>query len=376
MANGLGYLPKQHAVIRPPIELAMDFNKKSPSEVRQIKRFIRSSLRDALEHGKKKGTFVRDDIGAWFQQTLNYVLLHRNVPREYTETFYGLITPLITSFAFSNAVPKHLWPLDPLGMRRIRAAMHAYMEEFKPMVRKHYGHMIERCDCSPSRSCLEQVTYSFLDTFLQAGGISIPSSIFTGLGVLYSTDPSNPAGIAGFNYKKSEAASVFWEVVRLFTPVRSLPYWGRRPLCAGLTRKQTNALNKPNGKTEACPLSAVDPVTDYPPVNQYKGGYHTLINLATAMNDPAIWGQDANIFRPRPVKYYRKYSVAFAEPAVDNSVANGTMNRDCPARSMALFIGKTFLEIFNKSDWFGSENANQIEIRWWGGPRVHSLLQV
>lgn len=137
-------------------------------------------------------------------------------------------------------------------------------------------------------------------------------------------------------------------------------------MCDGLTRTQTDALSKPHGKTIACPLSAVDPQTGYPPVNQYKGGFQTLINLATAMNDPAIWGQDVKRFRLRPLTDYAKYSVAFAEPAVDMSVANGTMNRNCPASSMALFIGKTFLEIFNKSDWF-VDPAKEIELKSGGG---------
>lgn len=180
MAIGLGSLPKQHAVTRPAIELAMNFKKKSVSEVQQVKRFIRSSLQETLDHAKAKGTFVRNDVGVWFQQTLNYVVLHRNVSKEYADTFYSLITPLITSFAFSNSVPKHLWPLDPLGMRRVRAASFAYLEEFKPLVQKHYGDLIEGRDCSPSRSCLDQLAYLFLDTFFQAGGISIPSTIFTG----------------------------------------------------------------------------------------------------------------------------------------------------------------------------------------------------
>lgn len=189
---------------------------------------------------------------------------------------------------------------------------------------------------------------------------------FAGLGVFYSTDESNPAGSNGFDYKKSDATSVFWEVLRVFPPVRAFSYWSRRPLCAGLNRKQTDALNKPNGKSESCPLSAVDPETGYPPVNQYKGGYHTQINLATAMNDPAVWGSDADKFRPRAVKEYEKYSVAFAEPAVDNSVANGTMNRNCPATSMAIFIGKTFLELFNKGDWFADPH-NPIKLKSGGG---------
>lgn len=177
---GLGALPKQHSVLRPVMERVMDFDKKSPSELRRIKKFIKMSLKETLGRAKSKGTLVREDIGAWFQQILNYVVFHRNVSTEYAGTFYGLISPLIRSFVFSNAVPKHLWPMDPLGMRRIRAAMYNYMEEFKPLVQKHYGHLIEGRDCLPSRSCLDQLSYGFLDAFLQAGGLSMPSSIFTG----------------------------------------------------------------------------------------------------------------------------------------------------------------------------------------------------
>lgn len=69
----------------------------------------------------------------------------------------------------------------PLGMRRIRAAMFAYMEEFGLLVQKHYGHLIEGRDCSQSLSCLDQLAYFFVDAFFQGGGISITSSIFTGM---------------------------------------------------------------------------------------------------------------------------------------------------------------------------------------------------
>lgn len=190
MATGLGSLPKQHAVTRPVIEQALTFDKKSTGEVRRIERFIKSSLKDTLDHAKMKGTLERDDIGTWFQQVLNYVVFHRDVSKEYANKFYRLITPMITSFAFSNAVPRNLWRADPLGMRGIRAALFAYAEEFKPLVQKHYGHLLKGKDCSPSRSCLHQMAYGFLDSFLQAGGISIPSSIFSGTCISLSTNIS------------------------------------------------------------------------------------------------------------------------------------------------------------------------------------------
>lgn len=197
----------------------------------------------------------------------------------------------------------------------------------------------------------------------------------TALGVLYSTHLSNPAGPSGFSYNRSDAASVYWEVIRLFPPARAVPYWGRRPLCPGLNRTQTDSLNRPDGRTASCPLGGVDDATGYSRVNQYRGGFRTLINLATAMSDPAVWGGDAKLFRPRRLRKYNEHSVGFAEPAVDEAVRNGAMNRNCPARSLALLAGTTFLELFEKREWFVPQDAGK-EIVMKPGDRADTTFTV
>jgi len=107
---------------------------------------------------------------------------------------------------------------------------------------------------------------------------------------------------------------------------------------------------KPDGESGACKQG--EPTsTGYPEVNQYLGGLREVPNLALAMSDPRKWGEDSDKFRLRPLEEYQKNSVAFAEMAVDDKVAEGRMNRVCPGKALGLLIGTTFFEEFDKTQW-------------------------
>jgi len=186
------------------------------------------------------------------------------------------------------------------------------------------------------------------DALYAAGGLSVPGTINTGLGIMYSTSPDNPA--PGASYEKAQALQFYWENIRFFPPVVGFPHWRTRPTCAGSTPEETAALNKPNGTSDACKLGA-DTSAGYPQVNQYLGGVRDVPNLALAMSDPNKWGSDADEFKIRPLQEYIKNSVGFAEMAVDNQVAGGRMNRVCPGKTLALMIGTMFFEEFNRNDW-------------------------
>lgn len=192
----------------------------------------------------------------------------------------------------------------------------------------------------------------------------------TALAVAYSTDESNPAG-GPVTYAPADAAAMYWEAIRIFPPVVVFPYWSPRPTCVGLTPAQTAALAAPHGATRACPLGPLDARTGFPQVNQYADGVRMLPNIAMAMRDPTVWGDDAHVFRPREVALYANASVSFAEPAVDENVAGGGMNRACPGRSMALVMGTTFLRLFEKDSWF-VDPKKSIRIKT-GGPYVQDF---
>jgi len=106
-----------------------------------------------------------------------------------------------------------------------------------------------------------------------------------------------------------------------------------------------------DGKIGTCTLGPTISSTGYPEVNQYQGGVRHVPNLALAMQDPAKWGSNAADFVIRPLEEYANNSVGFAEMAVNNDVAGGTMNRVCPGKDLALLIGSTFFTMFDKSKW-------------------------
>lgn len=101
-------------------------------------------------------------------------------------------------------------------------------------------------------------------------------------------------------------------------------------------------------------------------MNQYRGGRRTLLNLATALQDGGAWGRDAGVFKVRNRATYEKLGVGFAEQAVNESIANGGMDRKCPAKQLALLLGKVFLSVFEKEDWFVSVGETGFQMRTGG----------
>lgn len=169
-------------------------------------------------------------------------------------------------------------------------------------------------------------------------------------------------------YAAEEALQLHWEAIRMFPPVVVFPYWNPRPQCEGLSAAETSALSAAKGETAPCPLGSPHKHTGFPVVNQYKGGMRWLPNIAMAQLDPDKWGDDATKFKLRPLDLYHKYSLGFAEMAVDEKVAAGRMNRNCPGKALSLLMGKTFLEMFRPSEWT-VDPEKPIKIKT-GGPYV------
>lgn len=349
IAIGLGSTPSQHIVVRPVIEKAFMITDDNRAEIREK---VRTGTRNFLRERRLAGSLNRDDLGAWTHQVLNIIAFDRVVSYEEALEFVELQRSLTRLFFLSQPLPPFAYQsgLDPINLPAVRDQIDDYVELYAPFVQEKYGELFEDADCSPSSSCLAQVTRAFFDALVTAGGASVPSYINAGLAVLTSADPSNPA--PGTSYNRREAGQFAWEAIRYFAPVVGFPTWEVRPTCAGLTQEETLALNG----TQACPLGPVDPVTDFPPVNQAVGGRRLLAVLAAAQRDPSVWGPDAEEFKLRPLELYSQ-SVGFAEPARDDSVAGGKMNRNCPAKKLALMMGTTFFELFDVSKWV--QNGDQ-----------------
>lgn len=178
MSLGLGMLPSQHVVIRPILEAAFTHEKKTSKERSEIEAYAERILNNMLNDSKKKGKLVKMDVQIWFQKTINMIVFGRQVSTEYVEEFYKSISGLGKTFVSSNAVPRKYWPRDLLGMNGFRRVTFRYAEEFKPLIRKRYGHLLKGKDCSPSRSCLDQAAHALLEPMRS---LAIPNSIYIGM---------------------------------------------------------------------------------------------------------------------------------------------------------------------------------------------------
>lgn len=364
LSIALGISPKQHAAIRPIFERAFMLNKNNFDSVRK---YVEHTAAEMLADRKAKGSLNHVDIKIWFHKVINKITFNRHVDDTYCRKFIATQGKFLSTQIISQSIPSVLYGQDPLKLGATRESVKQYVDEYKQLLLEQYADLLEGQDCSPSASCAHQAAYGIFDAFVAAGGVSVPGTIFQSLAVAFSTDPSNPAG-KPLSYRTEEADQMIWEAIRIFPPVVVFPYWSPRPTCSGLDPAQTAALNHPNGETAPCPLGAPHKRTGFPEVNQYKGGKRWMPNVAIAQQDPDIWGEDAKIFKLRPLEHYEKYSLGFAEMAVDPNVANGRMNRMCPGRSLALLMGKTFLSMFRPDEW--TVNPEEpIKIKT-GGPYV------
>lgn len=336
-SNILGILPSQHAAIRSVMERMFG------TGTHGLQAMVDEYIEEFLKEKAQVGLVVSDDLKELVYRVLNRAALNRSVSVDSAKEFVSLQAQVTALGTVSQLFPASLYSfLEP-----IRTRITEYIDEYEPLVDALYGEELSKEDCSPSPSCSRLVASMLFDTLYSAGGLSVPTTMSTGLGVLFSKDESNPFPQA--SYPVDQALEFYWENVRYFAPVVGFPHWETRPTCAGRTVAETSALNAPQGQTKACPLGPV--VTQgYPAVNQYQGGVRVVPNMALAQRDPRVWGPDGNKFVIRPLAAYKK-SVGFAEMAVDSTVEHGRMNRVCPGKTLALMIGSSFFTIFDKSSW-------------------------
>jgi len=340
----LGARPSQHAQVRPFLEEMFTV---VPGQGRydEVAASIHDYVHGFLEDAKDRGIKVSSDIRVLTHQILNKVALGRDVTWEYAQAFVDVQSQVVALGTVSQIAPDLAYDLV---FKSINTKIVAYVEEYDALLRQQFGGRLSPTACAPSVSCARQLASALYDTFYSAGGLSVPSTISTGLAVLFSTDAGNPS--QGITVTSATARQFYWENIRYFPAVVGFPHWTRRPTCEGESRSTTDARQKPNGGSQACPLGSADSGTGFPKVNQYQGGDRVVPNLALAGFDPKKWGADADLFKIRPLAEYAK-SLNFAEAAVDNSVAQGKMNRDCPGKELAIMIGEKFFQLFKKEDW-------------------------
>jgi len=343
MSTLLGVRPKQHAVIRPILEELFTLGTFSPRRRSEVQAIVTDAIRGFLEQGRMNGLpAVKSQLLVLVHQILFQVAFGTTISSIDAQKFVMMQSKVLALGVFTQTLPAEIYGhLVPV---RDRAA--AYMKQFAGLLEERFGQQLGKEDCSPSESCMIQLAAAVFDALM--AGREPPTALTTGIAVLLSEHGSNP--FRGGSFARGEARNFFWEVLRFFPPASSFPLWEKRPTCAGLSEADTAALSRRDGETKACPLGAPDERTHFPKVNQYQGGERVVLSIALAQKDPKVWGPDADKFVVRELKEYEK-SLGFAEAAVDVGVAGGGMNRVCPGKDLALMIGSTFFELFDRSHY-------------------------
>jgi len=378
--SSLGVTPKQHYAVRPALEKAWGVGAKNSPEYKEKEAMIRKEVQDFLVDRKENGLKVGlpGDLMIFVHGVLFKSAFKLNISKVQSQAFVVLQAMILETALQSmdvNILARVPFAFDLLGKEIERV-----MESYAPIVKKLYGNMIQGEDCSPSTSCLAQLSSTMLDAMVLAGGISLTLSLNTGVALLFSTAGPSGTPFSGMeevsnpplswknwgnpfpqrSYKKEEALQYYWEVLRYFAPVGSMASWQVPPTCYGEWPSWSKLHQKPHGKSTPCNLFWKNPATGTHKVNQYTGGEkHVFPSLPVAQRDPKRWGPDGNMFKIRPLDDY-KWSVGFGEAAVNPNVASGRMNRVCPGKNLALMVGSIFFEEFNKEDWAEPRIASNI----------------
>eukprot|EP01061_Rhynchopus_euleeides_P024820 TRINITY_DN399_c1_g1_i13.p1 TRINITY_DN399_c1_g1~~TRINITY_DN399_c1_g1_i13.p1 ORF type:complete len:524 (+),score=214.72 TRINITY_DN399_c1_g1_i13:233-1573(+) len=317
----LGATVKQHKVIRPFLdELYATCDSGCAA---------RLSASAGAFIAARKSLNIQSDVKIWVNEELFRITFPGEANPLSGEDFVSLQSSFTTLTPFVQIVPQ--WFAN-LMARDTVAKLEAYFAAVRPLVVKHYGARLAGQDCAPTLDCVDQLTSALIDTLLLAGGLSVPSGISTALWVMYgNTAPHGDIFPADFRMDTNNVLPFFYESLRFFAPVVGVPFW------------------------EPAPARATDDTA-----NQFEGGKRIVMNVALANQDPNVYGADAHKFRVRAMSEYHSKFIGFADFAVDASVADGTMNRVCPGKALALQLGKAWLQQWDQDAWAveGEEKSN------------------
>jgi hypothetical protein len=318
---GLGATVAQHMVMRPILDRTLGSCDSTCAAA------LQKSVRDW--QAAKTSVSVQPDIVAWVHEELFKRLFPnaKGLPVPAAD-FVSLQSSLTTLSTITQLLSDDLTELIASStLSKLQDAFTAY----RPLVEAEYGAELAAANCAPMTDCVALATSNLLDVLFFAGGLSVPSGISTGLWVLHAdtssygqTFPQDPA--------ITDPAAFFYESIRFFPPVVGFPWWTTPPERASDDTK-----------------------------SQAKGGVRKILNLALANKDPNAWGGDAHQFRVRSHTAYAKNFVGFADYAYDQSVADGKMNRNCPAKQLALQMGKAFFTEWDQEGWCTRDNSKYQE---------------
>jgi len=95
-----------------------------------------------------------------------------------------------------------------------------------------------------------------------------------------------------------------------------------------------------------------------------RNGHRTFLHLGAASQDPKVWGDDAHLFKLRPIAQYEELSVAFAE-GCDAGHGVSPYNRSCPAKELTLTLLTEFVKHFVKLTMYSDEEETVFEGTAW-----------
>merc|ERR1712110_1226240 len=295
----LGSSVNQHMVVRPILdELLGDVNDQLAAALEESAK----SYIGKINVSSDRSINALKDPSIWVHRELLKILFPSRDASEFTNAvlFFNVQSDLVQFQTLSQLVSDST--ARQLPGKEGKTLVENVEDIFKvyfPIVNETYGERLAGEDCSPSASCVHQLTATILDTLFFAGGLSVPSAFF-------------------------------WESIRFFPPVLGFPWWTQKPEIATCTD---------------------DPVS----CNQFNGGVREIQLLGLGQRDPNAWGMDASLFRVRRVSEYAK-SVGFADFAKDDSIANGAMNRNCPAKKLALQLGIAWFKAFDQTAYCYQNN--------------------
>jgi len=336
----LGSSVNQHMVVRPILdELLGDVNDQLAAALEESAK----SYIGKINVSSDRSINALKDPSIWVHRELLKILFPSRDASEFTNAvlFFNVQSDLVQFQTLSQLVSDST--ARQLPGKEGKTLVENVEDIFKvyfPIVNETYGERLAGEDCSPSASCVHQLTATILDTLFFAGGLSVPSAIFTALWVLYAdhhdeiTQLPNGTKVQTFPqnllYNRNDPSTFFWESIRFFPPVLGFPWWTQKPEIATCTD---------------------DPVS----CNQFNGGVREIQLLGLGQRDPNAWGMDASLFRVRRISEYAK-SVGFADFAKDDSIANGAMNRNCPAKKLALQLGIAWFKAFDQTAYCYQNN--------------------
>jgi hypothetical protein len=308
---GLGATVAQHMVMRPILDRTLGSCDASCTAA------LQQSVR--TWQAARTSVSVQPDVVAWVHEELFKRVFPgvATLPVHATE-FVSLQSSLTSLSTITQLLSDDLSSLIAGStLTKLQAAYDAYY----PLVQETYGAELAGADCSPMTDCVALATSNILDALFFAGGLSVPSGISTGLWVLHA-DTSSYGETFPQDPIVADPAAFFYESIRFFPPVVGFPWWTTPPERASDDTK-----------------------------SQAAGGVRKVLNLALANKDPNAWGADAHQFRVRRHADYANNFVGFADHAYDYSVAEGKMNRNCPAKQLALQMGKAFFTEWEQEGW-------------------------